>query len=110
ASTAAITSSGIAAWVKPVPKWMAEATAKVAASATIAIPILLLGVRRRVDSCACDVEVMVSPGESVCGPPSTLGTGAWRVVGPAEALTVPPGGGRPPGAARPATTGGVAAT
>jgi hypothetical protein len=38
---------------------MAEATTKVAASATIAIPILLLGVRRRVDSCACDAEVMV---------------------------------------------------
>jgi hypothetical protein len=64
ASTAAITSSGIAAWVKPVPKWMAAAIAKVAASAAIAIPILLLGVRRRVDSCACDVEVMVSPGGS----------------------------------------------
>src|SRR2546429_7593538 len=64
ASTAAITSSGIAAWVKPVPKWMAAAIAKVAASAAIAIPILLLGVRRRVDSCACEVEVMVSPGGS----------------------------------------------
>jgi hypothetical protein len=43
---------------------MAAAIAKVAASAAIAIPILLLGVRRRVDSCACDVEVMVSPGGS----------------------------------------------
>jgi hypothetical protein len=44
---------------------MAEATTKVAASATIAIPILLLGVRRRVDNCACDAEVMVSPRKSV---------------------------------------------
>jgi len=36
----------------------------VAASAIIAIPILLLGVRRRMDGRACDAVVMVSPGES----------------------------------------------
>src|SRR5262245_42427233 len=89
ASTAAITSSGIAAWVKPVPKWMAEAIAKVAASAVIAIPILRLGMRRRVDSCAGDVEVMVSPVGRPGDVPSTLRTARLHVVGPAEAFTLP---------------------
>src|SRR5712691_6284616 len=64
-STAAITSSGIAALVKPVAKWTAEASAKVAASAAIAIPVLLLSVRRRLGSAACGVEVMVAPYGSV---------------------------------------------
>src|SRR5215468_6281061 len=59
-STAAITSSGIAALVKPVAKWTVEASAKVTLSAAIAIPVLRLGVRRRRRS-ACGVDVMVGP-------------------------------------------------
>src|SRR5258708_32061019 len=42
-SAAAITSSGTAASVKLVAKWAAEASAKVAASAAIAVPVLRLG-------------------------------------------------------------------
>jgi hypothetical protein len=38
-STAAITSSGIAALLKPVAKWTAEASANVAASAAISSPV-----------------------------------------------------------------------
>src|SRR6516225_8284112 len=45
-STTAMRSSGIAASVKPTAKWMAEASAKVAASAAIAAPVLRLGARR----------------------------------------------------------------
>src|SRR5215469_11599829 len=60
-STAAITSSGIAASAKPVAKWTAEASAKVAASAAIALPVLLLGARRRLGS-AFGAGVMVLHG------------------------------------------------
>src|SRR5215472_7862065 len=60
-STAAITSSGIAASAKPVAKWAAEASAKVAASAAIAMPVLLLGAQRRLGS-AFGAGVMVLHG------------------------------------------------
>src|SRR6516225_8445257 len=59
-STAAMTSSGIAASVKPVVKWTAEASAKVAASVAIAIPVFLLGARRPLCS-TCGAGVMVAP-------------------------------------------------
>src|SRR5215470_16007534 len=75
-STAAITSSGIAALVKPVAKWTVEASAKVTLSAAIAIPVLRLGVRRRRRS-ACGVDVMIGPYGLVW--PSVLA--GWSGIG-----------------------------
>src|SRR5215469_10217634 len=86
-SAAAITSSGIAASVKPVAKWTAEASAKAAASAAIAVPALLLAVRRRLGSASCGVEITTAPQRrsvlSVTvrpGPPLYLGRQRFRGV------------------------------
>src|SRR5215472_9849511 len=74
-STAAMRSSGIAASVNPVAKWAAEASAKVAASAAIAVPVFRLGAwplrgaRPMPFSPASGAGVMVAPGGVVAAGP-----------------------------------------
>src|SRR6516162_9774717 len=100
-STAAMRSSGIAASVKPTVKWVAEASAKVAASAAIAVPVFRLGAlplwgaRLMLSSPASGAGVIGAPrGVLAAGPPGRV----IALPGRASCPGVPPGG---PGAARP---------